>query len=55
MKKTLRTAVLIAVTSGFALPSAFAGMGGGIPSPIRGTQNAVISSLTSVVLSLLNL
>jgi hypothetical protein len=55
MKKTIRTAALIAVTAGFALPSAFAGMGGGNPCPIRSVTNMMVSSFSAVVLSLLNM
>jgi hypothetical protein len=55
MKKTIRTAALIVATAGFALPSAFAGMGGGNPCPIRSVTSLFVSSLSTVVLSLLNM
>jgi hypothetical protein len=52
MKKSLRVFVLITLTAGCAVPTAFAGTGGGNPSPIR---NIFLSPTVAVILSLLGM
>lgn len=54
MKKSLRVVVLVILTAGFTLPSAFAGPGGGNPSPI-GRGSYTLSSAVTVILSLLGM